>query len=39
MTHKEIIKSVEEGKYLLVMDNPFSPLSEDATNKYGHITG
>lgn len=39
MTHKEIIKGVEEGKYLLVMDNPFSPLSEDATNKYGHITG
>ena len=39
LTHQEIVKGVEEGTFLLVTDDPFSPLSEDTFNKYYHITG
>ena len=39
LTHQDIVKGVEEGTFLLVTDDPFSPLSEDTLNKYYHITG
>ncbi|WP_313055960.1 hypothetical protein [Pseudomonas lopnurensis] len=34
-----ILAAVERGDWLLVMDDPFSPLSNDTFGKYSHITG
>lgn len=39
LTDQDIVEAVEEGTFLLVTDDPFSPLSEDTFNKYYHITG
>lgn len=39
LTHQDIVKGVEEGTFLLVTNDPFSPLSEDTLNRYYHITG
>ena len=38
LTDQDIVEAVEEGTFLLVTDDPFSPLSEDTFNKYYHIT-
>ncbi|MBP5078193.1 hypothetical protein HUS84_30365 [Pseudomonas chlororaphis] len=35
----EILASVEKGDWLLVSNDPFSPLSSDTFGKYSHITG
>ncbi|WP_313027286.1 hypothetical protein [Pseudomonas lopnurensis] len=34
-----ILAAVERGDWLLVIDDPFSPLSNDTFGKYSHITG
>jgi len=34
-----ILAAVERGDWLLVVDSPFSPLSNDTFGKYAHITG
>lgn len=36
---KEILDAVERGDLLLVSRNPFSPLSNDTSGLYSHITG
>ncbi|AZE50021.1 hypothetical protein C4K04_4357 [Pseudomonas chlororaphis] len=36
---REILASVERGDWLLVSNDPFSPLSGDTFGKYSHITG
>ncbi|MFY0732401.1 hypothetical protein [Pseudomonas sp. NFX15] len=38
-SHRAILDSVENGDWLLVSDDPFSPLSEDTFGTYSHITG
>ncbi|MDF3195261.1 hypothetical protein [Pseudomonas sp. 1928-m] len=34
-----MLAAVERGDWLLVMDDPFSPLSDESVGKYSHITG
>ncbi|SFQ80851.1 hypothetical protein SAMN03159489_05764 [Pseudomonas sp. NFPP07] len=36
---REILASVERGDWLLISNDPFSPLSGDTFGKYSHITG
>ncbi|AKA23484.1 hypothetical protein [Pseudomonas chlororaphis] len=36
---RHILASVDEGDWLLVSNDPFSPLSADTFGKYSHITG
>lgn len=36
---RRVLASVEEGDWLLVTDNPFSPLSKDTTGIYPRIIG
>ncbi|WP_338156822.1 hypothetical protein [Pseudomonas chlororaphis] len=36
---RDILASVERGDWLLVSNDPFSPLSGDIFGKYSHITG
>lgn len=36
---EEILDAVENGDLLLVTNDPFSPLSNDTSGKYSHITG
>ena len=37
-SQQEILKAVERGDLLLVTDEPFSPLSDDTSGNYSHIT-
>ena len=39
LTHEQILAAVAAGDILLVKDDPFSPLSEDTSDRYSHITG
>lgn len=36
---RKMLEAVEHGDWLLVVDEPFSPLSRDISNLYGAITG
>src|SRR5262245_20460772 len=36
---RRVLDTVERGDWLLVKANPFSPLSQDTSGKYRHITG
>ena len=36
---ERMLEAVERGDWLLVMDDPFSPLSDDTIGRYSHITG
>ena len=36
---RQMLASVESGSWLLVTDDPFSPLSEDRTGTYSRVTG
>lgn len=38
-SQKEILEAVESGHLLLVTNDPFSPLSNDTSGNYSHITG
>ena len=38
-TRERTLRAVERGDLLLVMQNPFSPLSKDPSGTYSHITG
>ncbi|NCE89788.1 S-type pyocin domain-containing protein [Pseudomonas sp. L13] len=36
---RKMLETVERGDWLLVLDEPFSPLSRDTSNRYWAITG
>ena len=39
LNHEQILAALAAGDILLVKDDPFSPLSEDTSDRYSHITG
>jgi hypothetical protein len=36
---RQMLEAVEKGDWLLVLDEPFSPLSRDMSGRWSHITG
>jgi hypothetical protein len=36
---RQMLEAVEKGDWLLVLDEPFSPLNRDVSGRWSHITG